>query len=106
MFAPTCAAVTVSMGGVPLITNINPLTAFRVHIATFTATSASMALQFRNSAPAAANDATAFIDDVSICPVPTPGCVAINNPDFEVNAHGGNFVYMTPTGWTTQGSVV
>lgn len=94
-----------SIGGIPIIAGINPLPAFRTHEVTFTATATSMVLLFQNTAAPNSGDTTGFIDDVSICAQP-PSCVGINNPNFEVQAHGTNFLYTAPGGWTASGATV
>lgn len=48
-------------------------------------------------------DSTVFIDDISICPIPTP-CVPVANGDFELDATDVAYVYRQPTGWDRVGT--
>lgn len=97
-----------SLGPSVLIPSLDPFeTAFFQHRIEFVATATSAVLNFTNVSPPGV-DNSVFLDQVSICPAP-PGCVAIHNPNFEMDAHGTAYRYQQVTGWvsvTTGGLVV
>eukprot|EP00037_Helgoeca_nana_P010721 m.94574 g.94574 ORF g.94574 m.94574 type:complete len:333 (-) comp20375_c3_seq1:473-1471(-) len=68
----TTERITVTMGGVTILANIDPSTAFVEHTVAFQATATTATLQIRNTTPRdGTSDFTVFVDDVSICAAPT-----------------------------------
>jgi hypothetical protein len=95
--------VLVTVDGLALFSNLDPLSQFARHTAQFTATSTSMRLQFQLTDTSISSP---FLDDISICANPPSTCVLIGNPGFEQNVHSAQFVYTTPMNWTTVGASI
>lgn len=53
--------ITVSVGGIPILSDVNPLPSFMPHQVTFNATANETWINFTNTAPNSAGDSTAYV---------------------------------------------